>query len=293
METPNTPAATTITRREALRRGAVVGGAAAWALPTVQTIGVRAAYAQTAGTPQPGDPGTGSVSGVVLNARTGDPISGATVQIAGQSAVTGSDGAFAFSGVPAGNQTLTGSHPDYSTASVPVTVPDGGGVVQNLVLSPLGVITLVLTWGASPSDLDLHASGPDGSGGRFHVAYYSLNPVSHASLDVDDTSSFGPETVTINVSSPGGDFVAGQYEFWVHNFSGQHSGDQSFAGSEARTVLTGRDAQVGEWLAADATGDPSQFIWRVVGFDLDTAGAISNVTVRQFFTSGDQTSIFP
>lgn len=289
MDTPKTPAATTITRREALRRGAVVGGAAAWALPTVQTIGVRAAYAQTAGTPQPGDPGTGSVSGVVIDARTGDPIGGATVQTAGQSAVTGSDGGFAFSGVPAGNQTLTGSHPDYSTASVPVTVPDGGAVVQNLVLSPLGVITLVLTWGVSPRDLDLHASGPDGSGGRFHVAFYDMNPVPHASLDVDDTSSFGPETVTINVTSPGGSFVAGQYEFWVHNWSGE----ATFAVSEGRTVLTGRDAQVGEWLASGASGDPSLRIWRVVGFDLDTAGAISNVTVRQFFATGDSSTVFP
>lgn len=289
MDTPKTPAATTITRREALRRGAVVGGAAAWALPTVQTIGVRAAYAQTAGTPQPGDPGTGSVSGVVIDARTGDPISGATVQIAGQLAVTGSDGGFAFSNVPAGNQTLTGSHPDYSTASVPVTVPDGGAVVQNLVLSPLGLITMVLTWGVDPRDLDLHASGPDGSGGRFHCYFSTPNPVTHASLDVDDVTSFGPETITINVSSGTGDFVAGQYEFWVHHFAG--TGD--FSTSEGRTVLTGRDAQVGEWLAADASGDPTLRIWRVVGFDLDTAGAISNVTVRQFFATGSSSTVFP
>lgn len=39
-----------LNRRDLIRRGAVIGGAAAWTLPTVQTIGMRAAFA---GTPQP------------------------------------------------------------------------------------------------------------------------------------------------------------------------------------------------------------------------------------------------
>lgn len=36
-----------ISRREALRRGAIVGGAVVWASPVVQTIGMQKAYAQT------------------------------------------------------------------------------------------------------------------------------------------------------------------------------------------------------------------------------------------------------
>lgn len=36
-----------ISRREALRRGAIVGGAVVWASPVVQTIGMHKAYAQT------------------------------------------------------------------------------------------------------------------------------------------------------------------------------------------------------------------------------------------------------
>lgn len=289
MNIPDQPAQG-LTRREALRRGAVVGSAAVWAIPTVQTIGVRAAFGQALGSPRPSEPGTGSVTGAVINARTGNPVSGATVQLAGQSVTSGANGEFSFSNVPAGTHSLSASHVDYSTATVPVTVPDGGSVAQNIVLSPLGVLTMVLSWGAQPSDLDLHASGPDGSGGRFHVAYYSSNPVPHASLDVDDTSSFGPETVTINVSGDGsGNYVAGQYEFWVHNYSGE----ASFAVSEGRTVLTGRDTQVGEWLASGASGNSADRIWRVAGFDLDTAGAISNLQVRQFFTDGTQNSVFP
>lgn len=43
-----------ISRRDVLRRGAVVGGTLVWAAPAVQTIS-RSALAQTNGTPEPGD----------------------------------------------------------------------------------------------------------------------------------------------------------------------------------------------------------------------------------------------
>lgn len=284
-------AAQTWTRRDALRRGAALGGAAVWAVPTVQTIGQRVALGQdTNGTPPPTDPGTGTgtVSGTVLDARTGGPIAGATVSIAGQSTVTSGDGAFLFNGVPAGTQTLTAAASGYTTAMESVAVPDGGSVVENLTLSPTGVITAVLTWGLDPRDLDIHASGPDGSGGRFHCYFSDPNPVTHASLDVDDVTSEGPETITINLGDGSSSFVAGQYEFWVHHFAG--TGD--FTTSGARLVLTGQTAQVGEWFAADAAGTVDR-IWRVVGFDLDTAGIISNVTVRQVFAAGSSSTVFP
>lgn len=290
MDEPRTNARTW-TRRDALRRGAVVGGAAVWTVPTVQTIGQRVALGQdTNGTPPPTDPGTGTgtVSGTVLDARTGGPISGATVTVAGQSMVTGADGAFLLTNVTAGTQTLTGSATGYTTATESIVVPDGGSVVENLALSPSGVITAVLTWGIDPRDLDIHASGPDGSGGRFHCYFADQNPVPHASLDVDDVSSEGPETITINLGGGSSSFVAGQYEFWVHHFAG--TGD--FTTSGARVVLTGQTAQVGEWFAADASGTVDR-IWRVVGFDLDAAGVISNVTVRQVFAAGDSSTVFP
>ena len=36
-----------ITRRQALKRGAILGGALAWATPVVQVVGMRPAFAQT------------------------------------------------------------------------------------------------------------------------------------------------------------------------------------------------------------------------------------------------------
>lgn len=43
-----------ITRRDLLRRGAVLGGAVVWATPVVQTLGMGRAFAQTASPCSPG-----------------------------------------------------------------------------------------------------------------------------------------------------------------------------------------------------------------------------------------------
>lgn len=53
-----------LSRREVMRRGAVIGGAAMWAVPTVQTIGMRGA---SAGTPK--NPCTGFAYNVFLDAN--------------------------------------------------------------------------------------------------------------------------------------------------------------------------------------------------------------------------------
>jgi len=41
-------------RREFLRKAAITGATAAWAAPLIQTVAATPAFAQTAGTPQPG-----------------------------------------------------------------------------------------------------------------------------------------------------------------------------------------------------------------------------------------------
>jgi hypothetical protein len=51
-----------VTRREVLRRGAVVGAATVWATPVVQAVGGRA-LAQGMGSPEPGSGGTGGDPG--------------------------------------------------------------------------------------------------------------------------------------------------------------------------------------------------------------------------------------
>ncbi len=168
-------------------------------------------------------PTCGDVSGVV-SASTGGGIAGASVSIGSQSTTTDGNGSYTILCVPEGPQTVNGSATGYSPGSTPTTVPAGGTVTANFSLVPVSAasrITVVLNWGGEPNDLDSHLSGPDVvNGGRFHVAWYQQTPVPYASLDVDDVDGNGPETVTVIRTSAGtGNFVPGDYHYWVHNYS--------------------------------------------------------------------------
>lgn len=81
-------------------------------------------------------------------------------------------------------------------------------------------VRIVLTWGAQPADLDSHLFTPyQGSEGNMqHIGYYEQSDAYGNNLDVDDTSSYGPETMTIlNLSN-------GNYKYYVSNYSSLSSG---------------------------------------------------------------------
>ncbi|OJT20336.1 hypothetical protein BO221_30340 [Archangium sp. Cb G35] len=67
---------------------------------------------------------------------------------------------------------------------------------------------IVLNWGAQPSDLDSHLVHPS-----THV-FYSAKKGDLANLDVDDTTSYGPETVTLEKKKNGV-----KYLYAVHNYT--------------------------------------------------------------------------
>lgn len=78
-------------------------------------------------------------------------------------------------------------------------------------------IRIVLTWGDTPQDLDSHLFTPGSHSERdadYHVAYYQKDlPDGKASLDVDDTTGYGPETTTIY------HLERGQYKYYVADFT--------------------------------------------------------------------------
>ncbi|MET3938307.1 hypothetical protein ABIC22_001119 [Paenibacillus sp. PvP094] len=77
---------------------------------------------------------------------------------------------------------------------------------------------IVLTWGKDPADLDSHLVGPAGDNSVFHTFFadkqYYNNDELMVDLDLDDVTSYGPETTTIRQLLPG------TYTFYVHHFSG-------------------------------------------------------------------------
>lgn len=76
------------------------------------------------------------------------------------------------------------------------------------VMNNLDGMRIVLNWGAEPSDLDSHLAYPNN-----HI-YFSNQTGLESMLDVDDRTSYGPETITINRKHDGE-----RYVYAVHNFS--------------------------------------------------------------------------
>jgi 5-hydroxyisourate hydrolase-like protein (transthyretin family) len=251
------------------------------------------------------DEGAGTVTGTIVDAQTGDPLEGVQVVAtsgdhlgstdAEYSAWTGDDGQFSLSNVPAGAYTLVFTLAGYIDSEAIATIVAGGAVdvAGGLVKeSEAGeeVIAMVLTWGTEttrPKDLDLHLSGPDGAGARFHVYYQSMSAGEQVSLDLDDTEWGGPETITIRRAS-GGDFVAGEYHVWVHNYSST----PEFGGSAALVTITAGDQQVGQYAVSVARGDPTRDIWQVVNITIDAAGNITGTDVQQVFADGWDSTVF-
>lgn len=95
------------------------------------------------------------------------------------------------------------------------------------VMHSLDGLRVVLSWGRSPFDLDLHTVFP-GS----HV-YFQQKVGVDANLDVDDTDSFGPETITIEKKAFGQPYV-----FAVHDYSNRLlTGRASLAESGAKVFV--------------------------------------------------------
>lgn len=78
-----------------------------------------------------------------------------------------------------------------------------------------------MTWGETPADLDSHLSGYTSSGTPFHVFFSDMNAyegsLNVCNLDIDDTTSYGPEVITLTADSHR------PYYYYVHNYSGEGS----------------------------------------------------------------------
>ena len=69
------------------------------------------------------------------------------------------------------------------------------------VMTSLDGMRVVLSWGEKPFDLDSHLIFPGG-----HI-YFDSKEGTDANLDVDDTDSYGPETVTISKTHFGESYI--------------------------------------------------------------------------------------
>ena len=195
--------------------------------------------------------GVGDFGGKITNAFTGDNLGSVTVTLyEGQyitsgtpvkTTTTDSYGAYLFQNIAAGYYTVVLSKAGYINSQFNVAVL--GGVSQsgmNGTITPIisdSEWRIILTWGASPEDIDSHITGPvnEYSSDRFHVYWrnmsYSYSNFS-TNLDVDDVNSYGPETITLK------NIANGVYRFSVHDYSNRNSSYSiSLASSGAAVVV--------------------------------------------------------
>lgn len=226
---------------------------------------------------------SGTVTGKITDAMTGDGISGTSYVIRkGWNKTSGDklkEGTFQDSeyslSLSAGNYTIEISKSGYVSNYVNIAISDTSSALANITLNPEGVVTpggsirIILTWGETPTDLDSHLFGPkaDDASSTFHT-YYSNKDYYHdgtriANLDLDDTSSYGPETTTIYALES-----EGTYSFYVHDYTNLSSS------SSTALSLSGAKVQVYSGSACVATFNIPTYkegtVWHVFDYDAAT-----------------------
>ena len=190
-----------------------------------------------------------SFSGTVVDASTAEPISGAAISVdeGAYTTSTNAAGQYSFENVVIGSYAVTASADGYTSSTQSVTLEEGTSSTVDFVLSEIIVnfdeYRIVLTWDIAPRDLDSHIWTPDGS----HVYFVSMGSeltAPYTQLDTDDTSSYGPETITIYQAQPG------TYTYSVYNYSGE----LNISESGATVEVYGESGLIQEWNVPDGDG---------------------------------------
>ncbi len=155
------------------------------------------------------------------------------------STVTNSSGHFSIIGKSNASVLLFGSRAGKKTNTVKLQMTEVDTTIESCLVLPTGdetgdtAVSIKLSWGESPLDIDAYFIGPRGIRIRFDFSG-SLVSFPFSRLDVDDKDSFGPEVITI-FKFP----VAGTYRYLVNNYSRTFTAEttEGITGSPTRVEL--------------------------------------------------------
>jgi uncharacterized protein YfaP (DUF2135 family) len=123
-------------------------------------------------------------------------------------------------------------------------------------MTNLDGLRAVLNWGATPNDLDEHVVFT-GS----HVFFRSKEG-DQADLDVDDTDSYGPETITLRTRKAGLKYI-----YAVHNYSDRENpGSTTLTSSHAKVFVYIGESLIKSYYVPTAKAGT---LWIVFGIDED------------------------
>ncbi|MDP5032043.1 putative Ig domain-containing protein, partial [Paraglaciecola sp.] len=205
----------------------------------------------------------------------GSPLENATVRSTGRTyngqstARTDASGNFSIPVMMDSTVLLYSSNGNQSR-TLTVNVGNTNEVLDSCLELSAATATVTLTWGEEPDDLDSHFYGPANAeaSSEFHV-YYSNDEVtvedSTIYLDVDDTSSYGPEIITIPTFP-----FAGRYQYVVHEYSGL--GNILISPTRVE-VKVGTQTRI----FSPSEGNITDY-WHAFDFVVDTAG---NITIEE------------
>lgn len=243
--------------------------------------------------------GIGTVSGTVFDAFTGNGVADITLYIRKgidnhsngeiiKTLTTSEDGSYSVE-LEAGNycveavdnREVSANDTKYLTGYFNIkALADKSIDNQNGTITPVienDQLRIVLTWGEYPRDLDSHLIGPTSDGfGNFHVfynygAYYEGSDLM-ANLDVDDVTSYGPETTTIYKP------VNGIYSFYVHDYTNSNLTESNALGlSGAKVTVYKGNTILKTYNVPNVAGTE----WHVFDYDSQT-GALTDKNIMSY-----------
>ncbi|MEE9309599.1 MAG: hypothetical protein V3U64_01120, partial [Cocleimonas sp.] len=174
-----------------------------------------------------------TIEGCVMD-ESGNRVANALVSMEGfnysgmTTSSTDANGDFTITTKQLATSLIVASTSDQVSNTVKVSTGIVPKVLTDCLLLGDVPLTVRLTWGENPRDLDTHVIGKNG----YHIYFVSkgsLVSAPLAQLDVDDTSGYGPEVFTA-LSFP----EDGTYHYAVYRYSGS----STISASPARVELT-------------------------------------------------------
>ncbi|MDR2149847.1 MAG: hypothetical protein LBO67_03345, partial [Spirochaetaceae bacterium] len=185
------------------------------------------------------------------NALDGKPIAGARVDIAGIGGfVTDSRGIISFPQQKDGGYTLTFAKEGFITTAIPFKIQVSTVINNWYSISPelRGDFRFVLDWGERPADLDLHFEKQGG----YLISYRNMRNAADGSakLDRDDTSGYGPETITVAAAD-----ANGTYRLSVIDYTNQGNRGSSALSRSGATIRVYHNNRLVDTFTAPSSGN--------------------------------------